>query len=517
MEHKIDRISELPDPILEHLLSFIPTKQTLQLSILSKRWQRVWALFPIPDFDQDLFVNNLRKVPPNEKEQEIQRKKEEFRNFVERSLLAHYRQRLNINKFMLHMMLDESDYAVVNRWIDYAIECNVKELNLDIFIRIHLKRYELPERVLVANSITELKLRSCKLKSFSGDINLSSLKKLDLSVEVEESQLVQTLIDSCRDIEEMTFECVNGLKSIRVSGLPKLKAIALLQNSNYESVEIEASNLESLVFNLDSLPCQINLGPCENLKKLVLYSCHITDKWLHDVLSKHQLLECLDLANCFMLKRIKISSHRMKSLTFINCRKLVEVDIVSPNLHRLKYEGKVISFSLNSSSLSEVILFFKGDTPDAEMIEFLSKLSQPKLLTWTLGEDETLKIAKRLRTTIPCPLYNVKELKLIVYSIPTREIHEVVDVLLWICPLLEILFIERRYQGTLDNISFKFSYGNPIYKVKNRSCCKRLSVLCWRHCLKTVKIANSKGSAEEETLKKYFFKNAKILESFHYL
>ncbi|XP_059445300.1 putative F-box/LRR-repeat protein At3g18150 [Corylus avellana] len=389
MEHKIDRISELSDPILEHILSFIPTKQTLQLSILSKRWQRVWALYPVPDFEQLPFDTNLRKVPPNQKEQEIQRKKEEFINFVERSLLAHYRQRLNLNKLSLSILFDESDYAVVNRWIDYAIECNVKELNLDILIRIHQKWYELPERVLVAKSITELNLGTCKLKSISGDINLSSLKKLVLSVGVEESQLFQTLIDSCRDIEEITFEYCSGLKSIRVSGLPKLKAIALIQNYELESIEIEASNLESLVFDLTRLPCQINLGPCENLKKLVLDSCGITDNWLHDVLSKHQLIEHLDLADCSILKRIKISSHRMKSLTFINCAKLVEVDIVTPNLHRLKYEGKVISFSLNSSSLSEVILFFSEETAlDAERIEFLSKLNQPKLLTWTLFEDE---------------------------------------------------------------------------------------------------------------------------------
>jgi hypothetical protein len=68
---------------------------------------------------------------------------------------------------------------------------------------------------------------------------------------------------------------------------------------------------------------------------------------------------------------------------------------------------------------------------------------------------KALEIAERLRRTLPCPLYNVKELKLIVDSIPTREIHEVVDVLLWICPLLEILTIEWRYQETIDNISFK--------------------------------------------------------------
>ncbi|KAE8077062.1 hypothetical protein FH972_015667 [Carpinus fangiana] len=356
MEHKIDRISELPDPILEHILSFIPTKQTLQLSILSKRWQRVWALFPVPEFNQFPFDKNLRKVPPNEKEQEIQRKKEEFINFVERSLLARYWQRLNLNKFSLVTLFDESDYAFVNRWIDYAIECNVKELNLDFSVRMGQKRYELPERVLVANSITELTLYVCKLKSFYSDINLSSLKKLVFSIVVVESQLVQTLINSCRDIEEMTFERCSGFKSIRVSGLPKLKAIALLLNSELESVEIEASNLESLVLKVYRPPCQINFDPCENLKKLVLHSCCITDKWLHDVLSKLQLIECLDLADCSMLKRIKISSHRMKSLTFISCSKLVEVDIVTPNLHRLKYE-EILSIERHYEETADNISF----------------------------------------------------------------------------------------------------------------------------------------------------------------
>jgi hypothetical protein len=387
MEHKIDRISELPDPILEHIVSFIPTKQLLQLSVLSKRWENVWTLFPIPEFVQHLFINNLRKVPPNEKEEEIQRKKDEFKSFVERSLRGRHRQRLSINKFRLHMMLDESDCTIVNRWIDYAIECDVKELNLDLWIHqkryeLPKKKYELPDRVLVAKSITELRLCKCKLKPFYRDINLPSLKKFVLNINAE-NQVVQTLIDGCPNMEEMTFEYCYGLKSIQVSGLPKLMSIELLRNPQLESVEIEASNLESLVFKL-RIPCQINLGQCENLKKLVLYSCNITDKWLHEFLSKYPLIDCLDLANCSMLERIKISSNCMKSLTFISCHRLVEVDIVTPNLHRLEYYGEVISFSLNSSSPSEVSLIFTGDTDlDAEMIEFLAKLSQPKLLTWS--------------------------------------------------------------------------------------------------------------------------------------
>ncbi|GLT55012.1 hypothetical protein SLA2020_281660 [Shorea laevis] len=514
MEHKSDQISELPDPILEHILSFVPMKQILQLSILSKRWQNVWTFFPIPEFVQHLFTNNLRNVPPNEKEQEIQRKKEEFKNFVERSLLGRYRQRLSINKFRLHMRLDESDCALVNRWIDYAIECNVKELNLDLWIdqkwyELPKKKYELPERVLVAKSITELNLYGCKLKSFYSDINLSSLKKLVFSVVIVDNKIVQTLIDGCRDVEEMTFDCCSELKSIQVSGLPKLKAIELLQNHELESVEMEASNLESLVLKLGR-PCQINLGPCENLKKLVLYSCSITDKWLHDVISKHPLIDCLDLRNCNMLKMIKISSHRMKSLTIISCSRLVEVDIVTPILHRLEYDGGVISFSSNTSSLSEVTLRFTDeDASDVEKIEFLANLSHPKLLNWTTFNAESVIVAKELRENLPSPLYNVKQLKLKASSLPTRQIHELVDALLWICPLLESLFIEWRYEGTIDNISFKFLYGNPIDKSENFNCCKFLPVLCWRHCLKTIKIENLRGSIEKETLKKYFWRMQK--------
>jgi hypothetical protein len=174
------------------------------------------------------------------------KKEEEFKNFVERSLLGRYRQELRINKFRLHMMLDESDCALMNHWIDYAIECDVKEFNLDLWI--HEKRYELPDRVLIAKSIIELRLCKCKLKSFYRDINIPSLNKLVLNI---------------------------------------------------------------------------------------------------------------------------------------------NVDIVTPNLHKLEYNGEVISFSLNSSSPSEVSLIFTGDIDlDAEMIEFLAKLSQPKLLTWSYFDAE---------------------------------------------------------------------------------------------------------------------------------
>jgi hypothetical protein len=66
-----------------------------------------------------------------------------------------------------------------------------------------------------------------------------------------------------------------------------------------------------------------------------------------------------------------------------------------------------------------------------------------------------------------------------------------------------------------STLVFQFSYENPVYKGKeNPNCCKLLPNLCWRHCLKTVKIEDSRGFADEEDLGKYFHENAKILKSF---
>jgi hypothetical protein len=66
-------------------------------------------------------------------------------------------------------------------------------------------------------------------------------------------------------------------------------------------------------------------------------------------------------------------------------------------------------------------------------------------------------IAKEWRENLPSPLYNVKQLKLKAYSLSTRQIYELVDALLWICPLLQTLFIEWMYEETIDNISFNLT------------------------------------------------------------
>ncbi|WJX30904.1 hypothetical protein P8452_19392 [Trifolium repens] len=50
-----DRISELSDHILSHILSFLPTKVAATTSILSKRWKHVWHSVHTIDFNDETF------------------------------------------------------------------------------------------------------------------------------------------------------------------------------------------------------------------------------------------------------------------------------------------------------------------------------------------------------------------------------------------------------------------------------------------------------------------------------
>ncbi|XP_042381147.1 F-box/FBD/LRR-repeat protein At1g51370-like [Zingiber officinale] len=45
-----DYLSGLPDELLHHILSFLPTRDSIRTSLLARRWRRVWASVPAIDF-----------------------------------------------------------------------------------------------------------------------------------------------------------------------------------------------------------------------------------------------------------------------------------------------------------------------------------------------------------------------------------------------------------------------------------------------------------------------------------
>ncbi|XP_065869878.1 putative F-box/LRR-repeat protein At3g18150 isoform X2 [Euphorbia lathyris] len=59
-EEKQDRISDLPDSLIQHILSFLPsTKQAIQTGVLSKRWQKQWTEVPVLIFNSDGLIKDI--------------------------------------------------------------------------------------------------------------------------------------------------------------------------------------------------------------------------------------------------------------------------------------------------------------------------------------------------------------------------------------------------------------------------------------------------------------------------
>ncbi|CAN7128709.1 unnamed protein product [Brassica rapa subsp. narinosa] len=48
---KMDRISNLPEALISHILSFLPTEESALTSVLSKKWRYLFAYRPNLDFD----------------------------------------------------------------------------------------------------------------------------------------------------------------------------------------------------------------------------------------------------------------------------------------------------------------------------------------------------------------------------------------------------------------------------------------------------------------------------------
>ncbi|PVH36588.1 hypothetical protein PAHAL_6G112300 [Panicum hallii] len=101
-----DRLSDLPDSMLHHIMSFLSAKEAARTCVLSQRWRLLWTSAPCLDISIDQFGNDRVR----------------FSKFVEHLLQS--RAPASLDTFCLHTCaLDRAC-----NWIDHAIKHNVRVL-----------------------------------------------------------------------------------------------------------------------------------------------------------------------------------------------------------------------------------------------------------------------------------------------------------------------------------------------------------------------------------------------------
>ncbi|PON68679.1 LRR domain containing protein [Trema orientale] len=352
----VDRISKLPDPLIHHILSFVPTIDVVRMSILSRRWRHIWYSVPTLDFcdidqiDRFCFHHQPHKA---------------FYKFVDKCLKHRWRSMRYIADSVITRIKLHTEYyrdsAVLDNWLNFVVRGNVEELDLcirpedfDNFVY-----YCLPESVLNARSLTVLKLDNLTFDG-SCSVSLPSLISLTLTDLELHDEALHNLLLGCPALENFLLRECSGMHNPRISS-STLKFVGILGEETSEMIEIETRNLQSFIYDGN---CEnVNLSACKAIRNLSLLHCLLDKQKLEDIICGLPLLESFTISLYSKSKHFRICGQHLKSIRMekIYNQEEVEVTIEAPNLVSLCYKGsylsgeleKDLSFTMAQSKVSE--------------------------------------------------------------------------------------------------------------------------------------------------------------------
>ncbi|XP_065872389.1 putative F-box/LRR-repeat protein At3g18150 isoform X2 [Euphorbia lathyris] len=305
LQEKQDRISALPDLLIHHILSLLPsTKQAIQTGILSKRWRNQWARVPVLIFECQEYHD------------------EYFERFIDNSLLLYDCSK--IKKF--HIACRFQGATNFTSKILFATRRNVEELILDFYNSGDPKdAYMLPKFIFDNSSLVELQVLSCEFQ-VSSMVNWPSLKALTIDCYcLKDAGSIENILSGSPSLESLEIIYLFSVNPIIVAS-KSLKILIFADIKITHDLEISCPNLEKLSVKLDKMT--------ENIPSL-------PDKTIVNVLSGSPLLHSLELMGC-EFKQLVIASESLKKLVLDRISEYCEIEISCPNLEELNWCGSDI-------------------------------------------------------------------------------------------------------------------------------------------------------------------------------
>ncbi|KAF7119257.1 hypothetical protein RHSIM_Rhsim13G0172000 [Rhododendron simsii] len=206
----IDIISELPESLLLHLLSFLPLEDAVKTQVLSKRWEYLWTHLTslvfrllVSDFS-DKYVGD-------------------FVTFVDRTLFLNSCSKLK--KFSVQFAYEPQYASNIDLWTRFAAEKKgVEELLLDFFHEYFEVEYLLPQHLYNNSSFKALKFSVCTVMP-KGVVCWNSLKKLTIGWVNLSEDVIQKILVGSPVLEILELYYFYGFNRLHVSNANVKKLI----------------------------------------------------------------------------------------------------------------------------------------------------------------------------------------------------------------------------------------------------------------------------------------------------
>ncbi|MED6173960.1 hypothetical protein PIB30_064581 [Stylosanthes scabra] len=262
-----DRISALPNPVLCHILSFVPTKTAVRTTVLSPGWRHLWKNLNTLDFSDD----------SHELFDETGESFKRFANFVN-NVLDKRNEPHDIHVLRLscgHSNFDPVNASSISAWVRATIGPNLKEFTLTLFANDALG-FVMPHSLLSCTKLVTLSLSGCihVLPKYPLIVDLLSLKTLFMDIDYLDS--FDEILKKCPVLETLCASFV--LKQpMRVCMPQTLKTLKLaIKNKVAAAIEVHASGLACVSFAHAASNFNYIVGDLNNVTEVCLniYATH---------------------------------------------------------------------------------------------------------------------------------------------------------------------------------------------------------------------------------------------------
>ncbi|KAB2610574.1 F-box/LRR-repeat protein [Pyrus ussuriensis x Pyrus communis] len=198
-------LNDLPEELLLHILSFLPTLDSVQTSLISRKWRPLWSRVPSLNFNYQLF-------PPYEPPLDT---RDFYAEFIDRVLIS--RPNSPVHTFRLSFIYHHYYASHVDSWLRSAVtNLRARELYLHFFIDLNFHNdegrnhiYDFRFSLLRNGCVEKLILMRCDLTlpAKLSTMRFGSIRFICFDHVYLEDPAVKDLLSACPNME--VFE-ING-------------------------------------------------------------------------------------------------------------------------------------------------------------------------------------------------------------------------------------------------------------------------------------------------------------------